>query len=238
MMLKRWHVVIAVNILLVMLNIPKAYGQDDAEYRMEIGGGLGTSFYLGDVNASFYRNQRGAVTALWRYLFDHHNVLKLQMDYAGIKGEGRVNDDFIPQNTNSGGVSPSPYIYTFSTSLVDLNCMYELNFWPYGYYSGYMGYKRLTPFLQFGLGATYAAISKKLSANIPVGFGVKYRLGKRLNLSLDWAMHFGLSDKFDDLSDPQGITSEAFKNKDSYCTTMITLTYSFAPICPTCNKAN
>ena len=224
--------------LFVAFASQKVTAQDDAEFRMEIGGGLGTSFYLGDVNSSLYKNQRLAATALWRYLFDHHNVLKLQMNYGGVKGNGEANNDFMPQNSNSGTASPTPYLYSFSGSVIDLNCMYELNFWPYGYYGGYMGYKRLTPFLQLGIGTTYATASKKMSLNIPIGFGVKYRLAKRLNLSFDWAMHFGLSDNIDNLEDPKGITSEAFKNKDSYCTTMLTLTYSFAPICPNCNKAD
>lgn len=237
-MILKGRVLLVMGILLATLTCHRIYAQDDAEFRMEIGGGLGTSSYLGDVNSSLFKNQKVAATALWRYLFDHHNVLKLQANYAGVKGSGKVNDDFIPQDVNSGTVSTSPYIYNFSGSLIDLNCMYELNFWPYGYYGGYMGYKRLTPFLQFGIGGTYATASKKLTANIPVGFGVKYRLGKRVNLAFDWAMHFSLSDKLDNLPDPQGITSEAFKNKDNYCTTMITLTYSFAPICPTCNKAD
>ena len=160
------------------------------------------------------------------------------MNYGGVKGNGEANNDFMPQNPNSGTASPTPYLYSFSGSVIDLNCMYELNFWPYGYYGGYMGYKRLTPFLQLGIGTTYATASKKMSLNIPIGFGVKYRLAKRLNPSFDWAMHFGLSDNIDNLEDPKGITSEAFKNKDSYCTTMLTLTYSFAPICPNCNKAD
>ena len=214
----------------------KSLAQEDAEFRMEIGGGIGTSFYLGDVNDKMYSKTCPAITALWRYLFDHHNVLKVQLTTGGIKGQGDAHADFLPDNTPAGTIA-QPYIHSFSGAVTDLSCIYELNFWPYGYYSGYMGYKRLTPFLQLGAGFTYGSSGKAFSANIPLGLGIKYRLGKRLNLAFDWAMHFSLSDQLDNLKDPKGITSEAFKNKDSYCTTMITLTYSFAPICPNCNKA-
>ena len=215
-----------------------ALAQEDAEFRMEIGGGLGSSFYLGDVNDQMYKNQRLAAKALWRYLFDHHNALKVQLTAGGIKGKGDARQDFLPSSGQGGESTSAAYVYDFSGTLVDLGCMYELNFWPYGYYSGYMGYKRLTPFLQLGMGMTYSSVSESVAMNIPLGLGLKYRLGKRVNLTFDWAVHFGLSDRLDGLKDPRGITSEAFKNKDSYCTTMLTLTYNFAPICPNCNKAN
>lgn len=216
----------------------KTFAQDDAEFKMEIGGGLGTSFYIGDVNTQMYKNQKVAITAMWRYLFDHYNALKVQLLHSGIKGKGTIGDDYFPQFPNSGEPATQPYLYSFNGSVTDLNCMYELNFWPYGYYAGYMGYKRFTPFLQLGFGLNYGSKAKAVSANIPIGFGLKYRLGKRLNLSFDWAMHFSLNDTLDGLKDPKGINSEAFKNRDNYCTTMLTLTYSFAPVCPTCNKSN
>lgn len=213
-----------------------ALAQDDAEFRMEAGGGLGTSFYLGDVNTKFYHQTGVAVGGVWRYLFDHRNALKASLTYGGVKGRADVAIDYYPQDLHSKAPSTSPLEYSFSSSVVDLSCMYEVNFWPYGYYQDFMGYKRLTPFLQLGLGLTYMGEPKALTANIPIGAGVKYRLGKRLNLAFDWTIHFSLSDQMDGLEAPLGIKSQGFKNKDSYQMTMITLTYNFSPICPNCNK--
>ena len=237
-MMKCFKSMLLRNVLLFLLAFLPLRGvaQEDAEFRMEIGGALGTSFYLGDVNSSLYKNPCGAVSGLWRYLFDHHNAIKVMLSMGGIKGTGNVSYDYYPQDPGSGIVSTVPYIYRFSGTVTDLCCMYELNFWPYGYYCGYMGYKRLTPFIQLGMGFTYTSTGKQATANIPLGFGVKYRLGKRLNLALDWTMHFSLSDKLDNYENPQGIKSEGLKNKDSYSLTMLSLTYSFAPICPNCNK--
>ena len=211
--------------------------QDDADFRMEIGGALGSCFYLGDANTAFYKGQRAAAGVLWRYLFDHHNVLKASLTTGGIKGTVTPEMDFYPQNPQAGVADPTPNAYRFSGSVTDLSCLYELNFWPYGYYNDFQGHKRLTPFLQLGLGLSYGSAGKDVSANIPLGVGVKYRLGKRVNVALDWTMHFSLSDKLDNYANPQGIKSEGWKNKDSYCMTLLTLTYSFAPICQTCNKA-
>jgi len=212
------------------------YGQEDAEYRMEYGVGVGTSFYMGDANNTFYSQQKAAFAGLWRYLFDHHNVLKVALSIGGIKGQVSPDINYYPVDLSSGAASSVPSRYRFSGTVYDLSCLYELNFWPYGYYTGYMGYKRLTPYIQAGLGLTYSSAGKTASANIPIGVGLKYRLGKRWNIALDWTYHFALSDKLDDYQDPLGIKSEVFKNKDNYCLTMLTLTYNISPICPNCNK--
>lgn len=227
---------IAFTVIFLALLPLGAAAQDDTEYRMEIGGGLGSSFYIGDVNTKFYHNQGIAVEGLWRYLFDHYNSLKISLAAGGIKGKADLGIDYYPDDPQSGAVSPTPSTYKFSGTVVDLSCMYELNLLPYGYYSGYMGYKRITPFFQFGLGFSYGTAGKEFTANFPVGFGVKYRLGKRVNLALDWTMHFAFGDKIDGLESPHGIKSEGLKNKDNYCLTMLTMTYCFGPICPNCNK--
>ena len=76
-----------------------------------------------------------------------------------------------------------------------------------------------------------------VTANIPLGVGVKYKVADRLNLSLDWQMHFTLSDYVDGIKDPYRISSSGmFKNTDCYSTLMLALTYSFSPKCPNCQK--
>lgn len=224
-------------LLVVLLCGPiRGLAQEDAEFKMEIGGGLGTSFYLGDVNTKFYHNTGLAVGAVWRYLFNPRSALKTSLAYGKVKGQSDIAIDYYPERLNPPAVSNQPLNYSFSSGVVDISLMYELNFWSYGYYQNFKGYKRLTPFMQMGLGVTYMGEDKNITANIPVGFGVKYRLGKRVNIALDWAIHFSLSDKLDGLEAPLGIKSQGLKNKDTYQTTLITLTYSFAPICPNCNK--
>ena len=83
-----------------------------------------------------------------------------------------------------------------------------------------------------GLGFTYC---NSLAFNLPVGVGVKYKLAERLNLGIDWAMHFATSDNLDGITDPYKIKSGFLKNKDPYCTTQIFLSYD---ICPKLRKCN
>ena len=117
---------------------------------------------------------------------------------------------------------------------------YEYNFWPYGTGQDYRGAKRLTPFVSGGLGMTIVSGSKSVcSANIPIGLGVKYKLGERTNIGLEWAMHFSLSDELDGVKDPYHIKSSGlFKNTDCYSTLQLTFTYSFMAKCKTCHNAD
>lgn len=234
--MKHLHHLLLTAIALCTLLL-SANAQEDADFRMEIGGGVGASFYLGDFNNTMFSCQRPAAGAYWRYLFDHYNSLKVNITYAGIKGSTEDQDDFYPYDPNSGTVATAPMKAKFAGGVVDLSCMYEINFFPYGYYQDFYGHKRLTPFLQLGLGLSYATEGKEAAFSVPLGLGVKYRMSKRLNVSLDWAMHFTMSDKLDGIEDPLGIKSEGFKNKDHYGIALLTLTYSFAPRCPNCNKA-
>lgn len=225
-----------IMILSLLICSSTIHAQDDADFRMELGGSVGTSSYLGDVNTKLYHHVGPAIGAVWRYLIDSRNDLKTTLTFGGVKGNSDISIDYYPADLNTKKVSTSPLNYSFSSHVVDLSCVYEVNFWPYGYYQNYMGRKRLTPFLQLGMGFTYIGENKSLTANIPLGLGLKYRLGKRLNLAFDWTIHFSLSDKIDGLDAPLGIQGEGFKNKDSYQMTLITLTYNFSPICPNCNK--
>ena len=75
------------------------------------------------------------------------------------------------------------------------------------------------------------------TANMPLGVGVKYKIGPRLNLGVEWTEHFSLSDNLDGKKDPYGIESTGlFKNTDCYSTLQITLTYSFSAKCKTCHN--
>ena len=66
---------------------------------------------------------------------------------------------------------------------------------------------------------------------------MKFKIATRLNLGVEWAMHFTWSDQLDGVADPYGIKSSGlFKNTDGYSALQVSLTYSFLPKCKTCNK--
>ena len=221
----------ATLLLLMLAAMLNMNAQTDDEYLMEIGGGVGFLGYLGDYNNVFTRDLQPMVTLLVRRNLNPYMGLRLAASFGKLKGDERDVKTVYP----STGVTP----YSFSRTLTDVSLTYEYNFWPYGTGHDYYGAKRLTPFVFLGLGGTYAGGdgSSVFTANVPIGLGLKYKVGQRINVGVEWAMHFSMSDKLDGRNDPYGITSSGmFKNTDCYSVLQLTLSYSFMPKCTTCNK--
>lgn len=221
----------ATLLLLMLAAMLNMNAQTDDEYLMEIGGGVGFLGYLGDYNNVLTRDLQPMATLLVRRNLNPYMGLRLAASFGKLKGDERDVKTVYP----STGVTP----YSFSRTLTDVSLTYEYNFWPYGTGHDYYGAKRLTPFVFLGLGGTYAGGdgSSVFTANVPIGLGLKYKVGQRINVGVEWAMHFSMSDKLDGRKDPYGITSSGmFKNTDCYSVLQLTLSYSFMPKCTTCNK--
>ena len=218
--------------LMVLLPAARMSAQDDPQYRMEIGAGVGTVSYEGDFNGNVLKNMQPMFSALWRYNFDPYKDLRLSATYGKLKGSSKDVDTYYPDYATEE--------YSFNRNLLDVSLVFEYNFWPYGTGRDYRGAKRLTPYIYGGIGATSASgggSKSVFTANVPVGLGVKYKLNERMNLGLDWGIHFSLSDELDGVKDPYQVKSSGmFKNTDCYSMLQLTLTYSFKAKCRTCNK--
>ncbi len=230
----------------LVMSVMAAMAQDDVEYRMEIGAGLGLTAYQGDFSSSITKNMQPTGAVIFRRVLNPRSAVRFSGMYTRLKGDMRNIDTVYPDLVNEG--------YSFSNALVDVSATYEYNFMPYGTGHEYRGAKRLVPFLSLGLGITYANCSGgtwdyasltnphsmtkgTVAANLPLGFGMKYRIGDRTNLSVDWQMHFSMSDQLDGVQDPYRLKSDGlFKNTDCYSTLTVGLTYSFSAKCPTCMK--
>ena len=221
--------------ILLMLLMPwmaaYAMAQDDPQYRMEIGAGVGTVAYEGDFNGNVLKNMQPMAAIVGRYNFDPYKDLRLNIGFGKIKGASYNVDTYYPDYAEQP--------YSFSHTLVDASLVFEYNFWPYGTGRDYRGAKRLVPFVFGGLGATYVKGTEKnvFTGNVPIGFGAKYKINERLNVGVDWSIHFSLSDELDGVKDPYKVKSSgAFKNTDCYSMLQVSLTYSFSAKCRTCNK--
>ncbi len=218
--------------LMVLLPAARMSAQDDPQYRMEIGAGVGMLSYEGDFNGNVLKNMQPMFSALWRYNFDPYKDLRLSATYGKLKGSSKDVDTYYPDYATEE--------YSFNRNLLDVSLVFEYNFWPYGTGRDYRGAKRLTPYIYGGIGATSASgggSKSVFTANVPIGLGVKYKLNERMNLGLDWGIHFSLSDELDGVKDPYQVKSSGmFKNTDCYSMLQLTLTYSFKAKCRTCNK--
>lgn len=202
--------------------------QEDPEYRAEVGGGIGLVSYQGDFNGNLFKDVQPMFTILGRYKFNPRMALAMNISIGKIKGSSRNAKTYYPLTED----------IDFSHGLVDVGFRYEYNFWPYGTGREYRGAQRLTPYIYIGLGATFVKPEKtEVALNLPIGVGVKYKVAERMNLALEWTMHFTGSDMLDGVKDPYGIKSSGiFKNTDCYSHLRLSLTYDLWAKCKTCNN--
>ena len=226
----RYAVLFTLQTVFFTLN---ANAQNQPEYRLEIGGGIGALTYLGDFNGNLFKEIQPMGSILAKYRFDPRMALALNMSYGQLKGSSSNAKTYYPDIT----------YYSFKTSLVDVGLRYEYNFWPYGTGEEYRGAKRLTPYIYIGMGMTIAkpntTNTTEMAMNIPLGGGVKYKIGDRLNLGVEWTIHFSTSDLLDGVKDPYGIKSSGmFKNTDCYSQLRVSVTYDLWAKCKTCHNDN
>jgi hypothetical protein len=169
-----------------------------------------------------------------RFILNQRMAIKANLTAASIAGS----------TAGSKGSYPNGGEAKFRRSLIDLGAQYEYNFLAYGTGYGYNGGHRLTPYIAAGVGLTYALpAAGVLTMNIPLGVGLKYKIGRRLNAGCEVTMRLSMSDKLDatghnsglQLNDPYGIKSKGLKNKDSYAFAMVFVTYDLFAKCKECN---
>ena len=214
--------------ILLLITTVTLSAQDAPEYRAEIGGGIGVVSYVGDFNGNLFKNMQPMFTLLGRYKFNPRMALALNMSYGKIKGSSKNAETYYPLSE----------VVDFNHGLLDVGLRYEYNFWPYGTGHEYRGAQKITPYIYIGLGATFAKPDKtEVALNFPIGAGVKYKVGERWNLALEWTMHFTTSDMLDGVKDPYGIKSSGlFKNTDGYSHLRLSLTYDIWAKCKTCHN--
>lgn len=225
---------LAAFLLLCSVALPSA-AQEEEHYTKEVGAALGTNFMLNDVSNSLYGGSKLSGGAMLRFILNPRMAIKTMLSYNRVGGTLDGVKEFYPSTIDQS--TTERLQGSFKGGITDLSATYELHFLPYGYARSYQNYRRFTPFVQFGFGLCYSDAGKAFTANIPIGFGVKWKIGPRVNMALDWAMHLSLSDKLDNISAPTGIPTEMFRGKDNYCLTTLTFSYDFAKKCPACQRA-
>ncbi len=116
----------------------------------------------------------------------------------------------------------------------------EFNFFPYGVGETYKRLRRCTPYISLGAGAVVGGSqgNNSVAFAVPMGFGLKYKLGERLNFGAEWTFTKTLGDHVDgkELSDLYQIKSSFVKNTDWLSAITVSLTYEFGERCVVCNR--
>ncbi len=210
---------ITVLILIGLLSFNSVHSQKLAH---EIGGWLGGSYYLGELNPyKQYNNTHLAGGLLYRHNINKRIALRLGISYGMVHGND--SESTIEANVNRN--------LSFRSRIIEVGPMVEINFVEYeagrklgkNYYKNiispylFMGlnYFKMNPQATFGddhidlqaLGTEGQGSSlndrKKYSLNqisIPMGIGVKMSVGGRVNISLEYGIRKTFTDYLDDVS--------------------------------------
>jgi len=177
----------------------------------EIGGFIGTSYYLGELNPALPYNQtKLAYGGLLRYNINSRWAAKLSYYRGEVEGSDATGGSIVNRDLN------------FNSKINDFSLVAEFNFWEY-----FTGSKKsfFTPFIFGGisyftfkptsfsgvelqpLGTEGQNVSfddrspyNQYGFAIPFGFGIKYSISERLGLSFEWGMRKTFTDYIDDVS--------------------------------------
>jgi hypothetical protein len=217
---KRGYLFFVLVVLFSVWTGQKAVAQVD----LEVGGFVGDSYYLGDLNPSMhFRSAQIAYGALVRYNIDERWAVKLGVTRGKVKGNSEKSN-FLPGRN-----------LQFESPITDFSVMAEFNFFPY--FTG-SRWNWITPYLYAGIGGfafrpTSGGADLRsagtegqnigyngrkpyslLSFNIPFGLGVKISLGKRFGMTLFWEMHKTFTDYLDDVSSTYYLNGPAIDPND------------------------
>lgn len=222
--------ILAVIMSIVALTLmPSRVSAQEETYKFDMGVQIGMAGYLGDVNESNIFAKPGFAGGIsFRYLVNTRWTIRGVFNSYSLSGDSSKFDNVFPGGEN----------YSFKSTAYDLGARVEFNFFPYGIGETYKHLRRVSPYLAVGIGMTYSTCEGEsaLTPNIPMAFGVKYKLKERWNLGLEFSMTKVFGDKVDgELSDLYQIKSSFLKNTDWYSNISVSITYEFGKRCVTCH---
>lgn len=202
--------------------------QDVPEYYSEIGAQLGGNMYFGDVNSisksiiSFenMKNVQPDLGLFYRYKFNNRIAVRVGYDYTGVRGKYLYGAESLETSLNNTGIS-----------IIDM--WGEYNFFEYEN-NQFKKYSRpYSPYIFTGIGYMFMPNSqaeRTYAITVPFGVGMKWMLGTRWNLILQWTNHLLLSDNLEGLSEfdnPVPETKANFMNNDLLSGLTVGISFNF-----------
>lgn len=195
------------------------------EYRYELGGEVGTAYYISDGVRRALAPQSPSLGLTARYNANLRLALVASMVYHGLRGNTQQADN----------VFPSGRAISISASSLGLRIGGEYHWYPLSDKYSYLGTRRISPYLGAGLALT-AAWGSDDAVLAPGGYialGVKYKVSSRLTASLQWSLLYTTTDRLDALSresaflgDPYRMNASSLKGKDGIGAISLGLSYS------------
>lgn len=195
------------------------------EYVYELGGRLGSSYYMGDAaRRAFVTSYASALSLIGRYNSNFRWAWTTELGYRGLSGDTRYADNVFPEGRTA----------RFSSYLLNLRLGGEFNFYPLSDKFRYLGTRSFSPYIGAGLAGSLAWSQSRVipTPSVYCALGVKYRLSARLSLEAEWQWQHTWSDGLDALqagrtwlSDPYRLNASWIKNRDAFAVLSLGLTY-------------
>ena len=174
--------------------------------RAEIGGFVGGSYYLGDLNPTgAFKSPSYSIAVVYRFNINPRYVIKVPASWVTLSASDAQSSDVFQKLRNS----------SFSENVIDISPQFEFNFLPLKFAEGK---KNFTTYVSSGIGFMTAFGSQPTSkVNIPMALGCRLTLGKAYSVGLEWNLRKLFSDNLDkQLNIGSNGSSRLFHNNDWY----------------------
>ncbi len=196
----------------------------------DIGIRIGAAAYWGDIeNVDYSKSITPLYGVLGRYNFNKRMSVRGQLVTGNLKAYGTIEGISLGEpkdDENNRFDRVTDNSYNFKRAIQTFEAIFEFNFMDYQ--MGSLKKDRFTPFLSLGLGGLFSGFPRRgtfilkpqdfqpwLDKNenktndsyiftpiIPIGFGIKYNLTKRLGACVELCVRKTFSDNIDNLIDP------------------------------------
>lgn len=182
------------------------------EHTIEIGPTVGSSFYLGDANGTWMKNNQLVTGGVIRYPLNTRFAVSVEALAGNFAGQYKDQNGQTQSFKNS---------YFFTSAHV------EFNFFSYDKYDVTLESSTINPYILGGLGlVSYQSATPVLSG----GVGVKFKLSDRLDLNCQWTMNKALADNLEgvpSLDNPYSLNKSGYLNNDYFSVLSVSLTFAF-----------
>ena len=171
-------------LLFTVLVVPALNGYAQERYRAEIGPSVGSSFYIGDANTKLFANQNLTYGLQYRHKFNSRLAITGEWNSTKVNG-----DATLLNNTVVGFNNP---VNAFDLS-GEFN-FFDLEDKPYKPFS-----QKYSTFIFAGVGSMLYdyEMQGQFKFSYLFGAGVKFMLGKRMNLNFRWSNRLLLTDQLE-----------------------------------------
>ncbi|MCF8294706.1 MAG: DUF6089 family protein [Bacteroidales bacterium] len=175
------------RILLIVIILITSSFSSFGQARGDLALFIGQSYYLGDINhVTQFQNMGTSFGGFYRHNYNLRYSLRGNLYVSKLRASD--SDSWLAFNRLRN--------QTFSMDILDAGLMAEFNFLPYITTS----YKyRFAPYVTAGLGMMIP-LSKsetKSTMTIPFGLGLKYNLGDKFSIGIEWVIRKTFSDELD-----------------------------------------